>query len=131
MNLYNIALDDKGKITFRTYHLINQITMPILNKSSISWQLLIFIEEIWKCGIIFQDKLNWIKLVSKICLESIKDLSKIENGELEFILVKHDLKNMWLHAIQHSDEDELKILEREYQSIFLTILIPVSTVDPR
>lgn len=126
--LYNIALDDKGKYTLRTYHLINQITMPMLNKPPISWQLLIFIEKIWKCGILFEDKLHWIKLISNICLESIKEPQKMENGDLVSLLVKRDLKNMWSLAIQNSSKDELKILEREYQSIFQRISI--SQINP-
>jgi hypothetical protein len=117
-DLYKIAISDKGKLTFRTYHLVNQIRMPLLKKSPISWQLLVFVEKIWKCGIIFEDKLNWIKIISKICLESLKDPIKMENGNLECILVKQDLTNMWLLALQNSSKDESKILESEYQSIF-------------
>ena len=63
-NLFDIVMKDKSKITYRTYHLVNQAFLPYSEIKTFTLVFVRFIYLLWKTGSLPEDKVNWLKFLS-------------------------------------------------------------------
>ncbi|HAW57872.1 MAG TPA: hypothetical protein DCX03_02465 [Bacteroidales bacterium] len=118
-NLFDIAMEDKSKITYRTYHLINQAFLPYSEIKSFTQVFIRFIYLLWRTGILPEDKVAWLKFLSNT-------IKRLVDEKLTLIVINSDtipnflgdLGIMWKTAILNSNKDELNILKSVADEIF-------------
>jgi tetratricopeptide (TPR) repeat protein len=109
-DLYRIVMEDKCKITFRSYHLVNQLLLPGSNVGSFIAVFVKFVDLLWKTGSLPDDKVNWLGLLSKKLCEFIEK-EKLEQQPERLKNIINSLLMMWSIAIQTSNKDELPLLQ--------------------
>ena len=118
-NLFDIVMEDKSKITYRTYHLVNQVFLPYSEIKSFTRVFVRFIYLLWKTGSLPEDKVNWLKFLSNT-------IKKLVNKKLISIIINNgpipnfigDLGTMWKAAISESSKDELTLLDNAADEVF-------------
>jgi hypothetical protein len=109
-DLFYVVIDDDCKITIRSYHLINHITIPEIRPSIYTQQFEYFLEKIWRTGALPEDKLNWIALISERIVFAINQRRQLnQNAEAEILLV--DLIRIWQKIIPLCNLSDISILE--------------------
>lgn len=132
--LHEIVLEDKGIITLRSYHLINQIFLPGSVVESFLGVFAKFIDMFWRSGVLPKEKVSWLRLLTEVLLKFI---------DREFVNVAPDKQPtqemvdesvqkirpmltgvvvMWKTAIKNGGKDDLEelmsvtdeILSKEY-----------------
>jgi len=121
-DLFRIVMEDKGKITLRTYFLVNEVFSPGAETKSFTTVFLKFIFLIWKTGLTAEEKCDWLILFTKIFDRIVKrkrsfGLSKFSMGDLENIL--KDFAQIWGIAIKESSEEELAFIEPQIGKLIL------------
>ncbi len=115
-DLYHIVLEDNGKITPRSYHLLMQIN----NEGSVQGTFFnvfsLFAERLWKSGLLSEEKVDWFSFIVKIILGKITetfkgDLDK-DSKERGKEAVSYLAKIAKITAKEASNEELLTILVR-------------------
>lgn len=106
-DLYYIAMGDDCKVTWRSFHLINQITLPGVNASRYSRNLSKFIEKLWASGALPEDKQKWLELILSRMVVAIRN-SLVACDNCEVTLLKLDLVDIWKKAVSSSNEADLE-----------------------
>lgn len=137
-DLFEIVLEDKGKITPRSYHLAKEVFLPGSDLESFARVFARFIQLFWRTGSLPQEKVNWIKFLTNIITDIIdKDFtelreSKISSKEEADALASKineklkpailSLGSMWKTATESGSKDDLRellkvadeVLNKEY-----------------
>ncbi|GAG51136.1 unnamed protein product, partial [marine sediment metagenome] len=86
-DLFQIVLEDKMKITLRSYHLVNQMFLPGSNVISFIGAFIKFINLLWRTGSLPEDKVHWLMFFTDKILEFIDKQGGVQNKqELEKIV---------------------------------------------
>ena len=118
-NLFDIVMEDKSKITYRTYHLVNQAFLPYSEIKTFTLVFVRFIYLLWKTGSLPEDKVNWLKFLSNT-------IKRLVNKKLISIIINNgpipnfigDLGTMWKTVISESSKDELILLDNAADEVF-------------
>ncbi|NTV22000.1 MAG: hypothetical protein HGB03_00315 [Candidatus Yonathbacteria bacterium] len=115
--LFEIVLEDKGKITLRSYHLVQEIFLPGSNVQSFARVFAGFINLFWKTGSLSEDKINWVKFLTNVIVETIDNRFSIVKGSInkvDYDILCKDLEPIvinlgviWNMAIQNGTRDDL------------------------
>lgn len=116
-DLFIIVGNDDCKITLKTYHLINQITIPGVRASGYTLELPYFIDVLWKSGALFEDKKQWL-LFSTYKILTVIGHCKFKAQGYEEKLLKFDLYQIWRLAINRCNSDEKLLIEKELPNLF-------------
>lgn len=73
-NLLNVVLEDKGKITLRSYHLVTQINLPGSDVMSFLGVYVRFMGKLWKTGLLSDEKVAWFSFLVRIFMEKIRGI---------------------------------------------------------
>jgi hypothetical protein len=128
-DLYEIALEDKGKITVRSYYLIRQIFFPGSITTSFIGVFVKFIDLFWKTGSLSEEKVAWVRFLSSVIIEAIdKDLTPVKKMNVtdpEAQNVVNNLKpfilgfgSIWSCAIKNGSKDDVIELSKIVDEIF-------------
>lgn len=115
-DLFQVVMEDKSKLTRRSYHLINQLFLSGSNAESFTKVFVKFIDLLWKTGSLPEDKINWLGFLSEKILEFIDKQGGVDNNQ-EFEKVAPDFVLMWITVVQRSNRDEIALLEKEVNKI--------------
>lgn len=111
-DLFQIVLEDKMKITLRSYHLVNQMFLPGSNVISFIGAFIKFINLLWRTGSLPEDKVHWLMFLTDKILEFIDKQGGVQNKqELEKIVP--GFVRIWLIAVQMSNKNEIALLENK------------------
>lgn len=137
-DLFEIVLEDGGKITPRSYHLVREVFLPGSILQSFTPVYAKFIDLFWRTGSLPQEKVNWIKFLTNIITEiidrdfiSLKESKIISKEESDVAMNKFyqklkpaitSLAFMWKVATNNGSKDDLrellkivdKVLDKEY-----------------
>jgi hypothetical protein len=116
-DLLEIVLEDKGKITARSYHLINQIFLPGSATESFVQVFVSFIEKFWKTGSLSQEKVSWIKFLSETFIAKFKEEAKNKSKD-QIAKLGDYLGIMWNVAIKFGNKDDLLELNKIIDQVF-------------
>lgn len=122
--LFQIAMEDKSKITLRSYHLVNQLFLPGSIVASFTNVFVRFIDLLWKTGFLPEEKIRWLEFFTNVILDFIDKQGGIkDNQELEKVVP--DFVKIWIIAVQRSNRDEIILIEKKAEEIlnrpYLTI----------
>jgi len=125
-DLFEIAMEDKGKVTLRSYHLVREVFLPGSDVESFMRVFAHFIHLFWRTGSLPEEKVNWIKFFTRIITEIIdKDFiplqgSKIASkAEADAVVdgltqklkpMLNSLAFMWRTATDNGSKDDLREL---------------------
>jgi tetratricopeptide (TPR) repeat protein len=134
-DLYRIVMEDECKITFRSYHLVNQLLLPGSNVGSFIAVFVKFVDLLWKTGSLPDDKVNWLGLLSKKLCEFIEK-EKLEQQPEKLKNITNSLLMMWSIAIQTSNKDELPLLQDKASELitktyFTDLKLPINVLLER
>lgn len=115
-DLFQIVMEDKAKITLRSYHLVNQLFLPGSIAPSFTGVFLRFIDLLWKTGSLPEDKVEWLVFLTRRVLDLIDRQGGIKDRE-ELKKIAPDFVQMWIIAIKGSSKDEIVIIERKVDEI--------------
>ena len=115
-DLFQIVIEDKAKITLRSYHLVNQLFLPGSIAPSFTGVFLRFIDLLWKTGSLPEDKVDWLVFLTRRILDLIDRQGGIKDRE-ELKKIAPDFVQMWIIAINGSNKDEIVIIERKIDEI--------------
>jgi len=115
-DLFEIVMEDHSKITLRSYHLVNQISLPDSIVKSFTAVFVRFIYLLWRTGSLPQDKVKWLGFLSKQTIELIKKRGNLQNVN-ELTKLIPDFILMWTVAIRQSRKHDLDKLEQEIDDI--------------
>lgn len=123
-DLFQIVMEDKSKITRRSYHLINQLLLPGSIAESFTKVFVKFIDLLWGTGSLPEDKIEWLARLTEKILEFIDKQGGVDNNQ-DLEKVVPDFVQMWIISVQRSSKDEITLLEKETDRIlnkpYLTI----------
>lgn len=111
-DLFQIVMEDKSKITLRSYHLINQLLLSGSIADSFTKVFVKFIDLLWRTGSVPEDKVKWLSFFSEKILEFIDKQGGVDNNQ-ELERVAPDFVQIWITAVQRSNRDETALLEKE------------------
>ena len=112
-------MEDKSKITLRSYHLVNELFLPGSIVTSFTSVFVKFIDLLWKTGTLPEDKVEWLSFLTKKIMEFINSQGGVKNQkELEQMVP--DFVQMWVVAVQRSSKDEISLMEKRIEEIFET-----------
>ncbi|WAI01110.1 tetratricopeptide repeat protein [Methanogenium organophilum] len=118
-DLYHIAMDDECKIKLRSYHLINHITVPGISPLIYTRQFEYFIDKLWRSGSLFEDKVNWLALITERMIFAINQRHDIgQTFEVDMLL--YDIKKIWKNISSLCTLSDLTILEERCITLFET-----------
>jgi len=116
-DLYHIIMDDDCKVQLRSYHLINHITIPIVTPSIYTRQFEYFIDKLWRSGSLFEDKINWLSLITEKMLFAINQRHELRQP-IEAEIILYDLKKIWKNIVPLCRLSDLTILENKCVILF-------------
>ena len=70
-DLFEIVLEDKAKITPRSFHLVREIFLPGSEPASFIGPFIRFVDLLWKTGVLAQEKVQWLSFISSVITEVI------------------------------------------------------------
>lgn len=116
-DLFQIVMEDKSKISLRSYHLVNELFLPGSVVASFTAVFVKFIGLLWKTGSLPEDKVEWLSfLTDKITNFVEQQVGTNNKRDLEQIVP--DFVQMWIIAVQKSGKDEILLLEKRVDEIF-------------
>lgn len=125
-DLFVIVAEDDFKLSARSYHLINQIFLPESEFESFAKVFTKFILNMWRPGLILEDKLYWLKYLTDVHFSYVD--RKLLNGVLLSATSSSGpaLGALWGAIILSSTKEELltvkeKINELIPQALFVKI----------
>lgn len=143
-DLFEIVLEDKGKITLRSYYLVKEVFLPGSDVESFMKVFAHFIHLFWRTGSLPEEKVNWIKFLTRIITEIIdKDFIPIEGSKItskteadvvvsgltqKFKPMLGSLAFMWRTATDSGSKDDLRELLKAVDEV-LNKRYLVQTVD--
>lgn len=114
--LFQIIMEDKSKITLRSYHLVNQLFLPGSIVASFTNVFVRFIDLLWKTGSLPEEKIRWLEFFTNVILDFIDKQGGIkDNQELEKVVP--DFVKIWIIAVQRSSKDEIILMEKKAEEI--------------
>ncbi|MFA6897140.1 MAG: hypothetical protein WCQ96_02565 [Patescibacteria group bacterium] len=132
-DLFEIVLEDKCKITPRSYHLVRQIFLPGSTVESFIGVFVVFIDMFWKTGSLSQDKVAWIKFLTNVITDVVdNEIKQAKDMKLSDPLFQEfqnraksevfGLVGIWKTAIKVGSKDDLnellkiteEVLNKEY-----------------
>jgi len=82
-DLFEIVLEDGGKITPRSYHLVREAFLPGSILQSFTPVFAKFIDLFWRTGSLPQEKVSWVKFLTNVITEIIdKDFASLKEMRL-------------------------------------------------
>lgn len=128
-DLYEIVLEDKGKITVRSYYLIRQMFLPGSIATSFVGVFVKFIDLFWKTGSLPEEKVAWVRFLSSVIIEVIdRDMTPVKKMNVfdrEAQNVVNNLKpyvlgfgSIWSCAIKNGSKDDVVELSNIVDEIF-------------
>ena len=122
-DLFEIVLEDKGKITLRSYHLVKEVFLPGSNIESFTRVFAQFINLFWRTGSLPEEKVNWVKFLTNIITKIIDDrfmplqgkkISEVDIAALQEQLnpITSHLAVIWKTATQSGAHDDLIALDK-------------------
>lgn len=115
-DLFQIVMEDKSKITLRSYHLVNQLFLPGSIAASFTGVFVKFIDFLWKTGSLPEDKLQWLTFLTNRILEFIDKQGGVQNKE-ELEKVVPDFVQIWIIAVKGSNKDEIALIEKKVEEV--------------
>ncbi|MBA7497176.1 hypothetical protein ES702_07787 [subsurface metagenome] len=116
-DLFEIVMEDHSKIALRSYHLVNQMSLPDSIIKSFTGVFVKFIYLLWRTGSLPEDKVKWLGFLSKQIIELIEKRGDLQNiNELNKLIP--DFIQMWIVAIRRSRKNDLTKLEQQIDDIF-------------
>ncbi|MDD5537438.1 MAG: restriction endonuclease [Candidatus Omnitrophica bacterium] len=115
-DLFQIAMEDKAKITLRSYHLVNQLFLPGSIAPSFTGAFLRFIDLLWKTGSLPKDKVEWLVFLTQRILDLIDRQGGIKDRE-ELKKIAPDFVQIWITAIKGSNKDEIEIIDKRIDEV--------------
>ena len=116
-DLFQIVMEDKSKISLRSYHLVNELFLPGSVATSFTAVFVKFIDLLWKTGSLPEDKVEWLSFLTDKITKFIDQQVGVNNKrDLEQIVP--DFVQMWIIAVQKSSKDEILLLEKKVEKIF-------------
>jgi len=137
-DLFEIVLEDGGKITPRSYHLVREVFLTGSILESFTSVYARFIDLFWRTGSLPQEKANWIKFLTNVIKEIIdRDFISLKGSRIHtreetdkrVAELSQKLKPaisslafMWKTATDNSSKDDLRellkiideVLDKEY-----------------
>ena len=137
-DLFEIVLEDGGKITPRSYHLVREVFLPGAILQSFTPVYAKFIGLFWHTGSLPQEKVNWIKFLTNVITEiidrdfvSLRELKISSQEEADKTIEElnqklkpavNSLAFMWKTATNSGSKDDLRellkiideVLNKEY-----------------
>ena len=121
--LFEIVLEDKGKITPRSYHLVKEVFLPGSTIESFTSVFAKFIQLFWRTGSLPSEKVSWMRFMTNVFTKLIDDkfepLRSVTPLSPEFLTIQNDLKPItshlaviWKIAIESGTKDDLIELEK-------------------
>lgn len=123
-DLFRIAMEDKGKITWRSFFLVNEIFSPGANIKSFTLVFIRFIHLIWGTSMLAEDKFNWLACLTADIFDKVicrKIAFKDDVREVEPIL--EDLIKIWTIPIKVGSKDELEEIESRMNKLALSRIL--------
>jgi hypothetical protein len=115
-DLFHIVMEDKSKITLRSYHLANQLFLPGSVVSSFTKVFVRFLDLLWQTGSLPEDKVKWLTFLTSEIIDFIDNQGDVEDIR-EIEKFAPDFVDMWIVTIQRSNRDEIILLENETNKI--------------
>ncbi|MGD1045247.1 MAG: tetratricopeptide repeat protein [Bacteroidota bacterium] len=125
-DLFEIVLEDGGKIALRSYHLVREVFLSGSDLQSFVIVYAKFIDLFWRTGSLPQEKVNWINFLTNIIIElidrdykSLKESNFVKQEDLDIALngliqkYKPAIEGfafMWETAISTGSNDDLREL---------------------
>lgn len=117
-DLFEIVLEDKCKITHRSYHLVNQIFLAGSVAESFVGVFVKFIDLLWRTGALPGEKVAWVKFLSNTLLEIVdKEYNRIRLSKQGSFNLDEESKKIkpfissfgliWNSAIKNGNKDDL------------------------
>lgn len=133
-DLFEIVLEDKAKITARSYHLVREIFLPGSAPESFIGPFIRFTDLLWKTGALAQEKVQWLRFISNTLIEIIdKEFIALKSESLHNQFAANEslerlkplttgLAMIWKIAINNGNADDLRetlvmaeeVLNKEY-----------------
>ena len=112
-------MEDKAKLTYRSYHLINHIFLPNSNINSFMGVFIRFIFLLWRTGSLPEEKISWITLFSNVIKKLIDEIEAVEPlDEKKALSAISGFGTIWRIGIAESSKDELLLMEKATDEIF-------------
>lgn len=125
-DLFEIAFQDDFKLTARIYHLINQIFLPGANYKSFTQVFVRFISNLWRPGMLIDDKLFWLEYLTSIFAKLLtKAATGIVNGQ-EVLSVGSDFGLLWRIALKNATKDEVAVLQAKFPEMLKQPILKAS-----
>lgn len=115
-DLFQISMEDKSKITLRSYHLVNQLFLSGSIVASFTNVFVRFIEQLWKTGSLPEDKVKWLEFFTNTILDFIEKQGSVNSAQ-EFEKVVPDFVKLWIISVQGSNRDEIILIEKMSEEI--------------
>jgi hypothetical protein len=133
-DLFEIILEDKAKVTARSYHLVREIFLPGSAPESFIGPFVRFTDLLWKTGVLAQEKVQWLRFISNTIIEIIdKEFIALKSESLHNQFAANEamerlkplttgLAMIWKIAINNGNADDLRetlvmadeVLSKEY-----------------
>lgn len=113
-DLFEIAFQDDFKLTARIYHLINQIFLPGTNYKSFIQVFIRYISNLWRPGMIINDKLFWLDYLTGIFAELLMRAAAGTVDGKEVLSVGADFGLMWRIALKNATKDDMAVLQTKF-----------------
>lgn len=130
-NLLNVVLEDKGKITSRSYHLVVQINLPGSDVTSFFGVYVRFMGKLWTTGLLSVEKVAWFSFLVRIFMDKIRetvDESKVENREMPVQLSEGAflLGIMFKEAVKFGSRDDVVSISEQLDDILGTDMVGIT-----
>lgn len=118
LDLFEIVAEDNYKLTARSYFLVDQINYPGSDLKSFAIVFTQFIKEIWRPGLLIEDKIFWLDHISNVLgqlaqtLPSNLKLEDVSPRVKQVMDTAEDFSNIWAIVINLSTAEELKELNK-------------------
>lgn len=119
-DLFEIAAEDNFKLTARSYFLIDQVNLPGSDLKSFSIVFGRFMKEVWRPGLLIEDKIRWLDHISNVIGTLAETLppsippSSIDERMRQVLDTAEDFANIWVIAINLSNKDDLLELKAKF-----------------
>jgi Tfp pilus assembly protein PilF len=116
-DLFHIVVDDNCKITLRSYHLINHISIPEVRPSAYTRQFDYFMNKLWKSGALAEEKIHWLSVITERMIFTINQRCEMSQTA-EADIVMFDLKKIWGNIVSLCKLSDLATLEEKCTTLF-------------
>lgn len=117
-DLFQIVMEDKSKVTLRSFHLVRQLSLPGSIAASFIGVFVRFIDLLWRTGSLPEDKVRWLTFLTQKILDFFIDKHFDIQNTKELEKIVPNFVNMWIIAVQRSNRDEITLLKKKVGEVF-------------